>query len=308
MSLIMDVSIILVNYKTSKLTAEAIDSIIEKSTGFSYEIIVVDNTNDEKEYTLLAESLKGKATVIDAKANLGFGKANNLGAESATGKYLYFINTDTKLINNAIYELYSFLEGNMDAGMAGSNLFNLDGTPNHSYMPFEKNYHNDRKTMTFLFSLRNKLKKNRIDFNFKDKPKQINGYLCGASMMVRKDLFDKIGGFEKDIFMYGEDSLICFKVINEYHTKLYNVPSSKIIHFDGGRNDVSDVRAKMYVDGNYIYYQKAFGEKIALKYLKMVIRKYRQKDFIARHFHIGINANNKIYTKAFENKIKELEN
>ncbi|MBR4770370.1 MAG: oligosaccharide repeat unit polymerase, partial [Clostridia bacterium] len=115
----VDVSVVFVNYFTCDLTCQAIASVRERSRGFTYEIIVVDNSCDEAEFARLTERLQGLATVIDAKGNLGFGRANNLAATKAKGKYLFFLNTDTLLLNNAIFELYAFLEQNPRAGVAG---------------------------------------------------------------------------------------------------------------------------------------------------------------------------------------------
>ena len=88
----VDVSIIFVNYKSPEMTLNAVDSVIANSQGFSYEIIVVDNSDDKQEFEKLNNLLIGKANVIDAKGNLGFGKGNNVGANVSNGDYLYFLN------------------------------------------------------------------------------------------------------------------------------------------------------------------------------------------------------------------------
>lgn len=277
----IDVSIIFVNYKTSYLVKDVIASIKEKSQGFSYELIVVDNSQDEIEYQKLLENKE--ATIIDAKGNLGFGKANNLGAKIAKGKYLYFLNTDTLLMNNAIYELKKFLDEHNDVSIVGSNLYTKEGKPNHSFVPFEKNQKNEKKLNSIHVMFKKRVLHRRIDFNFSSKPLEIKGYVCGASLMMRKEDFDKLGGFDKDIFMYAEESLLCYRTIHELNKKIYNVPSSQIIHFEGGsfKKKVSYNHVKTMMDGNVIYYQKAFGNSAAIQYLKDMIKSSNRKRRLA---------------------------
>lgn len=305
----MDVSIILINYKTPKLTLDAINSVIEKSSGFEYEIIVVDNSNDLAEFKQLSELVGGKAKLINAEANLGFGKGNNLGAKSASGEFLLFLNTDTLLINNAVFELFDFIKKHDNVGAVGANLFSKDGKPNHSYILKEKNLENEISENSLGKTLKRKLFK-RDDFNLTNEPQKIDGYLCGASLMVRKSCFDEIGGFDSDIFMYGEDSLLCYKIINVCKKDVYSVPSAKIIHFEGGsvNSEISDFHAKMVVDGNYIYYKKAFGEETAKKYLEKMAKVYKKKAFAGKLLGMKTKSYNfKKMSEALKSKEEELD-
>lgn len=264
-----EVSIIFVNYKTHDLLFNAIQSVINKSYGFTYEIIIVDNSCDDKEYELIKNKyINTNIKVINSKENLGFGKANNLGSKFANGKYLYFLNTDTLLINNAIFELKEYLDNNPNTAVVGSNLFNRNNKPNSSYRYLEKNLKNEIKNNSLFNKIKLKIFKRRIDFNYSNKPLKIYGYVSGASLMIRKNIFDSLNGFDKDIFMYAEESLLCYKVINDLKYNIYNIPCSKIIHFEGESMKNSSIYYNMFLDGNYIYYKKLFGEKEAVKFIK----------------------------------------
>lgn len=304
-----DVSIILVNYKTPKMTLETINSIIEKTKNLKYEIIVVDNSEDVNESKELIELIGEKANVIISDENLGFGKANNLGSKYACGKYIYFLNTDVILLNNAIFELYDFMEKNDKCGVAGSNLYRIDKKPNHSYSKYEKNLKNEKKSMSFYQGLKKRILRKRPDFNYSDMPIRIFGYVCGASLMMKKELFDKLEGFDRDIFMYAEESLLCYRLIHELGYDIYNVPASKIIHLEGGsvEKEISDLRAKLYVDGNFIYYQKLFGNDVAIKYCNAMIKNFNKKERIAKILHINIDVNNQKYKNAYINKLKGIQ-
>lgn len=169
----MDVSIILINYKTAEMTNDAINSVIEKSKGFEYEIIVVDNSNDDSEFEKLKLVVGNKAKLIQASDNLGFGKGNNLGVENSCGEYLLFLNTDTLLVNNAIFEMYQFLKNNENVGAVGPNLYTKDMKPNHSYEDCKIDEKYEVKLNRVFNLIKRKIK--RQDFNFTKSPKRLGG-------------------------------------------------------------------------------------------------------------------------------------
>lgn len=304
-----DVSIIFVNYKNTTLVVDAIKSLKEKSSGFKYEIIIVDNSNDINIINELKNKLDDNIIIIDAKENLGFGKGNNLGALKASGKYLFFLNTDTLLINNAIYELKNYLDNNKECGIAGPNLYTIDLKPNSSFYKHEWNIKTRKKTNSFFFFVKKHIFKKSIFFNYKDMPVESKGDTHGAALMIRHDLFDTIGGFDKDIFMYAEETLLCFNVRHKTNYKIYNVPSAKIIHLEGGSfKGQSEFQCKSFVDGNYIYFKKAFGEYYALKYLKSMVKVFKKKILLSkilRKKEAVDRYNNMV--NAYKNKIIEVK-
>ena len=100
----MDVSVIIVNYNTLALTQQCVDSIFEKTSGLDFEVIIVDNgSTDGSKETFSHDS---RIQYIYSEENLGFGRANNLGAAHAKGDYLFFLNSDTYLVNHAISLLW----------------------------------------------------------------------------------------------------------------------------------------------------------------------------------------------------------
>ncbi len=306
-----DVSIILVNYKTSDLVFDVIESIESKSVGFTYEIIVVDNSNDISEFDKLLPLKEKSVRLIDAKANLGFGKANNIGANIAEGKYLYFLNTDTLLINNAIFELKKFLDENDNVGIAGSNLYTTDMQPNFSFDRYEKNLKSEKKGNSIKTSIKRRALNKRDGFNYSNAPMKLGGCVVGASLMIRKELFSELGGFDKDIFMYAEESLLCYRLINELHKDVYNVPSSKIMHFEGGSqtSSTSYQKAKMWLDGTYIYYEKVFGGEAAIKFLNDRLRLEKKKSIVYKLLMMRSKAKDHyLWWKACVDKLNEIKN
>lgn len=245
----MDVSVIIVNYNTEELILNCLDSIYEKTEGLDFEIIVVDNDSPNKPGILKDDK---RIRYIQSETNLGFGKANNLGAEYAEGKYLFCLNPDTLLINNAIKELYDFMELHPECGICGSNLYHEDMTPANSYEILEPGIFyeiiNARARTSKRFNER---------FNTSGMPKKVL-HVVGASLMIRKELFDNIGGFDKDFFMFLEETYLCYEVRKRGYD-IYNIPSSKIIHLEGKSLKLRKHYEDLCADGRKTYMIKRYG-------------------------------------------------
>ena len=281
----MDVSVIVVNYFTSALCLEALKSVKDKSAGFSYEVILVDNSNDASEFAKLSEiAATFGATLINPKANLGFGKANNLGAEKAAGRYLFLLNADTYLMNNAILLLKEYMDSHPEIGVAGPNLYDKDEKPYHSFDKDERNLSSFRRENSYWSLLKRNLLKRREDFNYEEKPLELHGCVIGAALMIPRDLYMSLGGFDQRIFMFAEESLLCFRVIHEKGRSIVNLPSAKIVHLEGQSFSAGSARnkAKYWVAGNYVYFSTAFGQRVANKFLTTAKRIYRRKTFISK--------------------------
>ncbi len=219
------------------------------------------------------------------------------------------MNVGNSLKSDVIYELSSFLDGHPDASIAGSNLYKRDGNPNNSCIPFELDLKGERKLNSLWTILVHKEIRKKIDFNYKDHPIEIKGYVCGASLMMRREDFLALGGFDKDIFMCAEEVLLCYRLIHELHKKIYNVPSSKVIHFEGESfaKKVSYQRIKACVEGNFIYQTKAFGIDSAIAYLKLIYKTSKRKRVLARI--IGNQEKTDYFTymmQACEEKLEEI--
>jgi len=199
----MDVSIILVNYNTTRLLLQAIDSIYEKSAGFTFEVIVVDNNSSENPEKEIREKYGDQITLISLSENIGFGKANNEGIKIAKGRYIFLLNTDTYLINNAIYILMQYMDTHLDVGSCGGNLYNAQLQHTYSYhkIPYGiRSY--EISELTLGFSRR------FVKYPFYNTSENAIevGNISGADMMLRKSVLDTVGTFDPDFFMYCEES------------------------------------------------------------------------------------------------------
>ena len=153
----MQVSIIIVNYNTKELIKNCINSIYKYTQDIQYEIIVSDNGSTDGSIEMLKSEFPN-VILIENNANLGFGTANNRGLKIAKGKYIFYLNSDTVLLNNAVKIFYDYWENSSDKeniGALGCNLLDENFNIIHSF----ENFINAKKllkdlTLDFLHILR----------------------------------------------------------------------------------------------------------------------------------------------------------
>lgn len=250
----MDVSIIIINYNTSLLLKNCLQSIFKYSTLFEFEIIVVDNASIDDSCQMIKFEFP-TVKLIESKTNLGFGRANNLGATYANGKYLFLLNSDTLLIDNSIKVLFDFMNENVDlnVGACCGNLYKEDLSPNYSYSL-------NLPTLSNIFKYRAHLTSNDENFNTSNKNKDIANVI-GADLFIRKELFDKLDGFDPVFFMYVEDSELSYR-IKKNNNRIVSVPTAKFIHLQG-KSSTSSFKIKLEIDG-YIYFFLKHSNKFSL--------------------------------------------
>lgn len=251
-----DVSIILVNYNTTDLLLQAIQSVFEKSSGFSFEIIVVDNSSQENPEQALLKSFDNKVTFLRLSENIGFGRANNEGIKIAKGRNIFLLNTDTYLLNNAIYILMNYIDTHPDVGSCGGNLYTADLQPTYSYHKVPYGICSYELSVLTLGLSRKFI--HHAFYNISDKPLCVSN-VSGANMMIRHKVLDEVGVFDPIFFMYCEESELSWR-IRKAGYKNVNVPQARIVHLEGKSSKFKEKRKMMELDGRRKYYIKTRGK------------------------------------------------
>jgi GT2 family glycosyltransferase len=255
-----DVAIILINYNSSEYTVKCISSILEKtSPNLSYGISIIDNASDEKDYQNLTDKLSKidsdrHCHLFRSKINTGFSSGNMLGVQFITADYYFFLNNDCLLKNDCIDILYKFCENNADTALCSPQLYDENGThqPCINYFPF---------LITKIFGI-GILKLTYKDHFFKRKniykePVPVD-IVSGSQMFIRAKVFNEIGGFDTNFFLYCEEEDIALKVANKGYLT-YLVPEAKNMHVGGGSTTASlDIKKEFYISFLYLY-RKHFG-------------------------------------------------
>ena len=225
----MDVSIIIVNYNTAQLTLQCIESIYSKTSKLVYEIIVVDNASTDNSVELIRDKFPN-VLLVQSDVNLGFGRANNLAYQSALGNYIFLLNSDTILVNNAIYKLFCFLEANLQITIVGGQLLNKQLFPVHSYSVFFPSI--SWEVNNLLCGLLSKVKKLCKKRQLKYNNYFLVSYITGADMMIRRSVIDKLGLFDPDFFMYFEETEMSHRY-SQFNHSIAFFPQAKIIRLEG---------------------------------------------------------------------------
>jgi GT2 family glycosyltransferase len=249
----IDVSIILVNYNTKKLLIDCINSVYKKTSGVIYEIIVVDNNSHDG----TEESIKTNfpdINFIQSGDNIGFGRANNLGIKCAKADFIFLLNSDTLLVNNAIKILFDYIVKNPNVGVCGGNLYTLEVKPTVSFNQSMPGFASDLDVFLGGVLSRMSYGKN-IFFNHTNRPMILNGYVSGADMMIRKEAINAVGLFDSDFFMYYEETELTWRIKKENY-KVASVPDAKIIHLEGASETIKENTIRRMIKSKYLYFEK----------------------------------------------------
>ncbi len=197
------ISVVIVTFNSASTIKACIDSIIKFSSGC--EVIVVDNNSEDITCEIVQEFGK-RVKLIKASTNLGFAKANNLGVKSAIGEYFIFLNPDTEIIQKySLNRLKIILEKNPEFGIIGPKLMYPDGLLQARV----------RNLPTVFNAFKEYIlgKKGEYDF-YSPNCKTLCEVesVIGACMIIKKELFQKVGGFNEKYFMYFEDLELCRQV------------------------------------------------------------------------------------------------
>ena len=255
-------SIVIINYNTFDLTTLCLTSIgkqykkqLESS---EFEIIVVDNKSTDDSVESL-KSAKG-IELVENKENYGFAKGANIGAAHAKGKYILFLNSDTEVKDGGFLDMISFLEEHIDVGILGGRLVNLDGSLQASTGKF----YNPINTFLMLFG------GERAGF-LRKSPTTIGSvdWVSGAAMMVKRDPFDRLGGFDEAFFMYVEDMELCFRA-KKLGILTYFYPGVIVVHKELGSGNKSFAIISIYKGLLHFYKKHAnYVQYIVVKSLLM---------------------------------------
>jgi GT2 family glycosyltransferase len=229
----IDVSIIILNYKTFDLTLNAIRSIYRSETRFHYEIILIDNGSQDGIIEQVHQEFPHVCTIQNDN-NPGFAKANNQAINIALGRYCLLLNSDTVIQSDTLQVMLSFMDSHSRVGASGCKVILPNGeldkacrrgfpTPSASFyyaFGFSK-----------LFPDNPRFNQYQLGHLDQDQSYPVD-CLVGAFMLVRKEAIDQVGLLDENFFMYGEDIDWCFR-IKQAGWDIYYYPKTHIIHYKG---------------------------------------------------------------------------
>jgi GT2 family glycosyltransferase len=259
----VQLSIIIINYNSRSLIEQCFASIDKAIVGLNTEIIVVDNnsTDGSKEY--LPSKFPGIRFILNNQ-NTGFGKACNQAFKASTGNYVLFLNPDTILSETCLTDCISFLKTHTDAGAVGVRMLDERGkflkeskrglpTPSVSFYKLFGLTAIFPRSKTFARYYQGHLPENE------NNPVEV---LSGAFIMIKREVFEKVNGFDETFFMYGEDIDLSLR-ITQLGYKNYYLGKISVIHLKGGSTTYNYKYVRDFYGAMNLFVRKHYGSKPA---------------------------------------------
>jgi GT2 family glycosyltransferase len=260
----LQLSIIIVNYNVKHFLEQCLCSVELALKKLEAEVIVVDNNSTDGSI----EYLKPKFSTfhfIANKENVGFGKACNQGLSFSAGKYVLFLNPDTIVPEDCFEKCIAFLEQNAAVGALGIKM--IDGSGKF-LKESKRSFPGPLTSLYKLFGLSKLFSKSKIfsryHLGFLDENKNHEiDVLAGAYMLIKKEVLDKVGGFDEIFFMYGEDVDLSYR-IQKAGYKNYYFAESSIIHFKGESTRKGSMNyVRMFYTAMSVFVKKHYGSSRA---------------------------------------------
>ena len=261
-----DISIVIVNYNVKDHLDACLASIYKSNNEeYKIEIFVVDNNSIDGS----SNFIKGKypeIKLIENEKNLGFSKANNIALKQVTGKYILLLNPDTILEEGTFEKLIKFCEDNEDTGAISSKLIQANGKID---LACKRSFPTLPVALPRIIGLSKFFPKSKIfgkyNLTYLDENETYEvEAICGAFMFMPKYVLDKVGLFDEDYFMYGEDLDLCYRIKKNGY-KIFYYPEVKTVHLKGESTKKSGLT---YVNNFYgamnIFVKKNLGGSILL--------------------------------------------
>jgi GT2 family glycosyltransferase len=254
----IDLSIIIVSYKSKDHLAVLLPSVFSSRTKYSYEVIVVDNGSNDGTVEFV-ESLKTRNNdgrhyflSVIRSINNGFAAGNNIGIRQSSGKYILLLNPDTKVEPDTFEKMISFMESKPEVGISGCKIIKPDGKLD---LACRRRFPNPWTSFKRLFLLDNR------DYNYSDIDENNSmevDSVVGAFLLIRKSVVDKIGLLDESFFMYGEDLDWCWRC-KEAGFKVWYYPAAQITHYKGESSRKVPFKAlKWFHNAMWIFYKKHY--------------------------------------------------
>ncbi len=251
------ISILILSYNTKDLLRICLQSIYKNLSNVSFEVIVLDNASKDGSPEMIRKEFPDTKIIVSEK-NLGFAKGMNEAVKKAKGDYLLFLNSDAILTDSTVFNMLTFSESSADVAIVGGQLLDADGTLQRSFGNFY--------TLPMAFILLFAGEKVELALQNTKTIKQVD-WVNGGFMLIKKDIFERVKGFDERYFMYVEDMDLCYRV-KQAGYKTFFYPTATAIHTNQGSSNRSFAIQHIH-KGLLLFYKnhKSYLEYLILKAL-----------------------------------------
>lgn len=254
-------SIIILNHDTSELLKQCLASLPKSS---DYQVIVVDNASTDDSVAMVKKNFPQVELVLNQK-NIGFTRGNNSAKKITNGKYVLFLNSDTKVFPNTIETMIALMEADHKIGIATCTVDLPNGKP---YYASHRGFPTPLNSLLYFLGLPSSYYP-----KYQNKIHEIDA-CSGTFLLIRRDLLDEINWFDEDYFSYGEDIEMCYQAKELGYKVVFN-PHVKILHYWGASSGLKSTsknvrtvdieNSKKWNNARYqamkIFYDKHYRQK-----------------------------------------------
>jgi GT2 family glycosyltransferase/lipopolysaccharide/colanic/teichoic acid biosynthesis glycosyltransferase len=256
----LHLSIIIVNYNVRDFLQQSLRSLEKARKGLKSEIIVVDNASGDGSVEMLRAHFPKVRLVVNS-SNEGFAKANNIGLKMARGEYCLLINPDTVVQEDTLRVMLGLLRNHPEVGLAGCKILSPDGS---FQLACRRSFPTPWVAFTKLFGLASLAPQSKVFGQYNLTYRDVNesyevDAVSGSFMMIRREVYDRVGGLDEEFFMYGEDLDWCYR-IQEAGWKIYYVHATSIIHYKGEstkRSSLNEIQT--FYAAMHLFVKKHYG-------------------------------------------------
>lgn len=256
----MELSIIIINYNVKEFLQNLIHSLQKALSKITHEIIVVDNASDDGSVEFIREKFP-QINLIVNKTNVGFSKANNEALKVSKGKFILLINPDTIVSEDTITKMIDFINQYPEVGLAGCKILNPDGSLQLACRRSFPGPWTSFCKVTGLSTLFPKSKlfaKYNLTYLDENSTYEVDA-ISGSFMMMKREAYEKVGGFDEQFFMYGEDLDLCYRIQKNGY-KVFYYPGTQIIHYKGESTKRSSLdETKYFYNAMNLFVKKHFS-------------------------------------------------
>ncbi|MFG6687821.1 glycosyltransferase family 2 protein [Mariniflexile sp. HNIBRBA6329] len=249
----MKLSVVILNYNVRYFLELCLKSVQAAISNIDAEIIVVDNDSEDDSCQMVKE-LFPEVILIENKENFGFSKGNNIGVAQAKGEFLCILNPDTVVAEDTFTTLLNFASHKEKLGIVGCKLIDGVGV----FLPESK------RNIPYVGAAFKKIYGNSEAYYANHLTKNQTGkvdILVGAFMLMKREVYDKVNGFDEDYFMYGEDIDLSYKVLKSGYDNYYYSAIS-VIHYKGESTLRDKHYARRFYGAMQIFYKKHFKKNV----------------------------------------------
>ena len=259
------VTVLITNYNGREILRDALGAVYQTGTGVPFDVVVIDDASTDESAAMVRREFPAVRLIVN-ESNMGFVRANNRGVREARGRYIFLLNSDTIVVNDAIAILSGYLDSHPEAGACGGWLLGRDGSAQVSFGSFPSfpQAMVDAFFLNDLFPRAGFPRRAMVPGEADTAPRRVD-YISGADLMVRRSLVERLGLFDEQFVAYCEEVDLCHRILHIAGLETVFVPAARIIHLVGasyGKRVERQVRTQY--TSYHLFLRKHYGLFLSL--------------------------------------------